>query len=371
MEGDFLKKEFLDYGEELGFSMIKVTAAEVLDVWDQGVKIRNKLDPEARDRWKRMTANPKEILPDAQSIIVAVWPYVPYVKDFPHGVGRYSAHYREYPVGREKAKKLGSFLEKRGYNIVVDPPLPVKAAAHRAGIGCFGKNSIIYAEGYGSWITLHCILTNASMICDESVDKLSDCNFCEACIRACPTGAIQENGIVLPNRCIRNYMLSSDFIPLDIRDKIGTKLLGCDICQQICPKNREIFKKASLPSADEMDIFNISKILSEWKTGLADRMERMAVLIGKNYARAQKVLSMAVIIAGNTKDPYYMPLLAELLSHPHPPIRGHSAWALGKIGGEESKKMLREALESEKNLQVIKEIEQVLKDERRVYGGIL
>ena len=360
MEGDILKKELLAYGKELGFSMIKITSAELLDIWQQGVEVRNKLDPESSKRWEKMTANPKELLPDAKSIIIAVRSYIPYSKDFPQGIGRYSAHYKEYPVGREKIEKLGMFLEQRGYKIIVDPPLPVKVIAHRAGIGYFGKNGLIHTEMYGSWITLHCILTNAPLPQDESVDKLSDCGSCETCIRACPTGAIQEGGIVLPSRCIRNYMLSSDFIPVDIRDKIGLRFLGCDICQQVCPKNREALKKAGLPPKEEMDLFDILNILQEWRTGLKNRMERMAALIGKNYGRAQKVLSMAVIIAGNTKDPTYIPLLSETLNHPHPPIRGHSAWALGKIGGEESVEILKRALAKEKDPRVVEEIEQAL-----------
>jgi hypothetical protein len=86
----------------------------------------------------------------------------------------------------------------------------------------------------------------------------------------------------------------------------------------------------------------------------------MGALIGKNYTRAQKVLSMAVIIAGNTKDSTYVPLLGETLNHPHPPIRGHSAWALGKIGGVESMEMLERALKSETHPQVLEEIKRAL-----------
>jgi epoxyqueuosine reductase len=360
MGENVLKKELLAYGRELGFCMIRITSADPLEIWQQEVEKRQKLDPSVRRRWNGLTANPRELLPDAESIIVAVWPHIPYAEEFPQGIGRYSAHYREYPVGRQKAKMLGAFLAEKGYEVIDDPHLPAKAIAHRAGIGYFGKNGIIHIEGYGSWITLHCILTNAPLPPDESVDKLSDCGPCESCIRACPTGAIQPEGVVLPGRCIRNYMLSSDFIPVDIRDKIGTRILGCDICQQVCPKNREALKKAVLPSENEMVVFDILKILKEWKAGLADRMEQMGALIGKNYTRAQKVLSMAVIIAGNTKDSTYVPLLGETLNHPHPPIRGHSAWALGKIGGVESMEMLERALKSETHPQVLEEIKRAL-----------
>jgi len=360
MEGEVLKKELIAYGQRLGFSGIRITSAEPLEIWKQEIEKRKRIDPETNRYWKRITTDPRDILPSAKSIIVAVRAYIPYPENFPNKIGRYSAHYREYPIGREKAGRLGDFLKQRGYDVVDDPPLPAKAIAHRAGVGYFGKNGVIHINGYGSWITLHCILTNAPLPPDESMDRLSDCGSCVACVRACPTGAIQEGGMVLPDRCIRNYMLSSDFIPVDIRDKIGTRLLGCDSCQAVCPKNGEALKNANLPPENEMEVFDITKILCEWRLGLSERMKQMGELIGNNYARAQKVLSMAVIIAGNTKDPFYIPMLAETLKHPHPPIRGHSAWALGKIGGIKSLQILQRALEDEMHPQVIEEIKQAL-----------
>ena len=89
-------------------------------------------------------------------------------------------------------------------------------------------------------------------------------------------------------------------------------------------------------------------------------MNNMGELIGKNYARAQKILSMAVILAGNSKDKSYIPYLIPLLKHPHAPIRGHSAWAIGKIKADGFEDILNKALIQEKDNRVREEIDRAL-----------
>ena len=240
------------------------------------------------------------------------------------------------------------------------PPLPAKELALRAGLGCFGKNSLIHTRKYGSWISLHFILTDVDLNPDKGMKTITDCGDCDLCIRACPNGAIKEDGQVIPGKCLRHHMLSSEFIPSEIRDKNGNKMLGSAICQMVCPFNKSGVSEATLPSYDEMKLFDIGHILNEWSTGLKKRMDRMGDLIGRNYARSQKVLSTAVILAGNSKDKSYLPALERLLKHPHPPIRGHSAWAIGKIGSLNGavhyKGVLKSALKDEDDIRVLEEI---------------
>ena len=132
----------------------------------------------------------------------------------------------------------------------------------------------------------------------------------------------------------------------------------------VCPFNKSGVSEATLPSYDEMKLFDIGHILNEWSTGLKKRMDRMGDLIGRNYARSQKVLSTAVILAGNSKDKSYLPALERLLKHPHPPIRGHSAWAIGKIGSLNGavhyKGVLKSALKDEDDIRVIEEINRAM-----------
>lgn len=356
MDMDLLKQRLVEYGLDLGFGLVRVTTALPLELWNCQVAIRKEKDPETAYRWENMKYDPKEIIPEANSIVVAVWPHIPHKTKFPDGIARFSAYYREYPKGRDAAMELGEFLKKIGYQAVIHPPLPAKEIAHRAGVGYYGKNALIHTAEFGSWISIHYILTDAKLPPDDSMDEISDCGDCNLCMKACPTGAIEQEGQVMVSKCIRHHMLSSDFIPMEIRDKMGNGMLGCDICQIVCPFNKEGISQATLPSQKEMDLFNVGDILKEWPMGLKNRMKDLGKIIGSNYARSQKVLSACVILAGNSKDKSYLPSLKELLKHPHPPIRGHSAWAMGKIGSAKCRDILSQALDKEEDPRVREEI---------------
>jgi epoxyqueuosine reductase len=353
-----LKNELIEYGKALGFGIIKVTDVKPFDLWKNSIENIKSLDPSTSDSWDKrgMVHDVKDILPSANSIIVAVFPYVPYEVKFPNGYGSYSAHYKYYPIGHESMKKLGEFLIQKGYRAIIDAPFSLKSAANRAGVGYFGKNGVIHTKAYGSFITLHSILTDAKLPADGSMDGISDCGQCSICVNSCPTGAIGPNGAIIQSRCVRYNMHSSDFIPVDIREKIGQRLLGCDICQMVCPRNKMYKDKYVLPPWDEVSPFNIKSLMANWDRGLKGQLSDMGDIIGKNFARAQRILSTAVIIAGNSKDESYIPYLEHTLVHPHPPIRGHSAWAIGRIGGSRGLKILKEALKCEKHPKVLEEI---------------
>lgn len=357
-----LKEYILEYGKGLGFPIIRITSAEPFRLWEDEVKRRKRLDPDTANSWaqRKLTSDPKELLLGARSVVVAVYPYTPFIIEEKGETGTYSAHYQAYPKGREAARKLAEVFETRGYKALADPPLPAKLAAVRAGAGYFGKNGVIHTPGYGSWITLHLILTDAKLPLDDPMLRLSDCGSCKKCIEACPTGAIGERGAVILSRCLRYHMNGSGFIPLDMREKMGTSILGCDACQINCPRNAASKNNWAAPLAEDLEPFDLKAVLTEWKDGLKDRMKRAGDRIGQNYARPRRILSMAVIAAGNTGNPRYIPLLAESLNHPHPPIRGHSAWALGRLKGSEAETALRDALKKETDSRVIEEINQAL-----------
>lgn len=357
-----LKSRLVKRGKELGFPLVGITGVQPFEMWHKALEKRMVLDPEAGKIRDRITFNPRDVMADAKAIVVAVYPYTPYSDDFPPGTGIYSAYYREYPRGRKAAGQLAEVIVKEGYDVIVEPPLPSKAAAYRSGLGWFGRNGVIYTQEYGSWVILYFILTNAPLPLDNRSQLKSLCGNCTLCVKACPTNAISDEGAVLPGRCLRNYMLTSGSVPMDMREKLQNSFLGCEICQKVCPRNRQGILQAQPPPGDEIQAFNIFSILKEWCENDRISLKHMASLIGKNYARSQRVLSAAVIIAGNSGDPEYIPLLVETLKHSYPPIRGHSAWALGKIGGQSGRDALIEALKTETDARVIQEIQNAIQN---------
>lgn len=358
-----MKERIKNKAEQLGFGQISFIPVQPLPVWDEKIETLKSLDPNSSDYWESrgIVSDCKAVMEDAKTIIAAVFPYQPNKYSFPKGQGYYSAHYEAYTKGRKANIELGSIIKVEGYKIVIDPPVPAKQIAYLSGLGKFGKNSLIHHRKFGSFLTLHILLTNAEIAPDEiEIGDITDCGACRLCIEACPMQAITESGVVLISRCLRFHMLSSDIIPLELREKIDNRVVGCDDCQLVCPKNQVSIIQGDNDKTRE-NIFDIEKLLRDAGSGLKKHMEIIGDIIGKNYARAQRVLSMAVIIAGNSGDQSYLPLLADTLYHHHPPIRAHSAWSIGKLGGNSAKELLVEAESRESNPYVKNEIYAAIK----------
>jgi len=361
MDMEVFKKEIIAYGLQLGFSEIRFTSAEAFDDWEAALQKRLQIEDD-REEWMArkagMQADPGEVMDDAMSIVAAILSYRPDAGGGGKDNGQYSPYYRASHKGYGLIQKLGDFIQERGYKAITNPPLPVKAIARRAGVGYFGKNSLIHHPVYGSFISIHVLVSNAPIPPDPPLESLTDCGRCTLCKDACPTGAIQEDGTILLSRCMRRFMGSSGVIPEDIREKMGTRILGCDACQIGCPRNRKI--SAGLKEQEDEALFSIWGLLTETGQDRKKRMARIAEKVGKNYAHSRRLLSLAAIAAGNTGDPRYIPALETTLRLPHPPVRIHSAWSLGRIGGEESRKILQEALKGEGDREVQEAIRRAL-----------
>ena len=122
---------------------------------------------------------------------------------------------------------------------VDDGPMNDRAAAERAGLGWFGKNTNILTSSHGSWIFLAQILTNIKLEPDTLLKKT--CGSCKICIDDCPTNAIVAPYVIDNTKCISFLTIElKGVIPIKLRPLIGTWIFGCDICQDVCPVNRKI-----------------------------------------------------------------------------------------------------------------------------------
>jgi epoxyqueuosine reductase len=353
-----MKERIIEKANKLGFGQISFIPIQPLPLWDEKIETYRALDANIADylESRGIVSDCRAVMEDAETIIAAAFPYLPN-NNFHQEQGYYSAHYEAYPKGRKAITELGNLLIEKGHKVAIDPPIPAKQIAYLSGLGKFGKNCLIHHSKFGSFLTLHIILTNAEIASDDiKIGKITDCGTCSLCIDACPMQAITEDGVILINRCLRFHMMSSGIIPIEVREKMDNRIVGCDECQIVCPKNRPIIQQCDNTYIRE-SIFNIKKLLADAKTGLKAHMDLIGKRIGKNYARTQRVLSMAVIIAGNSCDRSYLPLLADTLQHPHPPIRAHSAWAIGKLGGKSAKELLKKAQNQEINPDIKKEID--------------
>jgi len=149
-------------------------------------------------------------------------------------------------------------------------PFLERCYAEKAGLGYIGKNSMLITEEYGSWVMLAEILTTVELQPDEPNQKRhGHCGACQRCMLHCPTGAIIAPGVVDTSKCISYLTIEKrGEIEQELRAKIGDKIFGCDICQEVCPHNHPKQRSIRtddnefLPLAGVGEFINLQEILS-------------------------------------------------------------------------------------------------------------
>jgi epoxyqueuosine reductase len=191
---------------------------------------------------------------------------------------------------------------------------------------------------------------------------------CTACMDTCPTGAIYEPLKLDPRRCIAfnawrtqdGFPCVTSYIPPEIREKMGTRVHGCDVCQEACPRNSAKLK-AKLPQDPFLvqlaEDFSLPKMLE-----MSDRFyEKTVRPIMYNYISDKKYFQRnAAIALGNTGLAEHIPVLDQAMDNPEELVRGYAAWGLGRIGGEKARSVLERRLKKESSCHVISEIRAVL-----------
>jgi len=313
-----------------------------------------------RDKRKSII-DPKELLDDAQSVIVtAIYDNALLVdKDNPRGRYAHMDLVRVYTaIETHYFEIIRDFLGRHGYETISnkDERVPNKLAASRAGVGKYGKNVVIITEAFGSYVMFVTMITNAPLEYEEHDVYASDCGKCEICLESCPTGAIYKPYKLNRELCITEWLWGT-FVPIHLREKQGNLIFGCGECLVACPKNKKLAPRIEYP----VKIENVSTTpeLIPLVTG-NEEYYRESIASFPMCAGMDAIRGNAIIALGNIGTDTAIDPLCITLTYPNPQIRAYSAWALGKIGGAKAKKALGSALKSKENLDVRKEIQQAL-----------
>ena len=206
------------------------------------------------------------------------------------------------------------------------------------------------------------LLTAATLV-DDGGPGPDHCGSCNACLEACPTGAILEPGVVDARRCVSYWTIEHRGpIPTDMRPGIGRWMFGCDDCQSVCPWNRTFAR--DVPPDGTFEFRDGLRDVDPVEVLALDDPAFHARFAGTHLMRSRRdgLRRNACVVLGNLGDPAAVPALAAALSDADPVVRSHAAWALGRIGGPDARAALLLAAAAERECAVLLEIEAGIRD---------
>jgi epoxyqueuosine reductase len=279
-----------------------------------------------------LAADPTASFPWAATLVVGARSYVPESGSpgpaIP-GTGRISraAASHNYAPLRAALDVVGDLLRKAGYRAEVlcdDHRLMDRAAAVRAGIGWWGKNTMVLVPGLGPWVLLGSVVTDAVIEPDEVTAR--DCGVCSACLPACPTGALITPGVLDARLCLAAWAQTPGVVPSGIREAMGDRIYGCDDCLDACPPGTRVLRSAS----SQRGRVDLAELLLADDQTLLERFghwflpDRDPRIIRRN----------ALIAAGNSGHAPLVALVASYTGHPDWVLRVHAIWAIRQLGGQ-------------------------------------
>jgi epoxyqueuosine reductase len=262
-------------------------------------------------------------------------------------VARYARGRDYHRVVPKRLARLIEFLraERPGTSArayVDTGPVLERAWAARAGLGWTGKHTLTLRESGGSWFVLGVVLTDYPLEPDAPAEDR--CGRCTRCLDVCPTGAIVAPYQVDARLCISYLTIERRGpIPIEMRERIGERVFGCDDCQDACPWNR---LAAESPIADFRPRGDLlDRPLADWldldEDGFQARFQGTALA----RARRDGFLRNVCVALGNRGDATDASRLARALTEdPSPLVRAHAAWALGRLGGAPAREALAAGL---------------------------
>jgi len=272
------------------------------------------------------SCHPERLLPGARTVVSAALCYYAPEPERPAGHGRLPRYTwtDAYAELREKLDRLGRELGG-AYRVLVDANQHVdREGAARAGVGFYGKNTMLITQRHGSWVVLGTLVTDVAL--EPTAPLALDCGSCRLCIDACPTGALDDPGTLDATRCLSYWTQAPASIPRDYRAHIGAQVYGCDICQDVCPWNRGVEKRRQdvQPAADAEPHISLVDWLQASDEELQRRYDRLYV--PRNDARWLR--RNALVAAGNAGGPAEREAVLAYADHEDELLREHAAWAL-------------------------------------------
>ncbi len=286
-----------------------------------------------------LKTNPKQILPNAKSIILTTLNYYqPRINQGNNGqIARYANGRDYHKVFKKKLteldKKLNDLFPNAQTRFFADSgPLLERDYATNANLGYIGKNTMLITPKYGSWVLIGEIIIDQELEYD-SFNQLEHgvCGTCTRCISVCPTKALKSDYTIDAKLCISYLTIENKGpIPIELRPLMGDWVFGCDLCQEICPHNFRQ-KPSTEPNFNQAiagSQIDLQEILS-----MQTEEQFVARFAGSPIMRAKLrgLQRNACVVAGNLKRKDLLPILTQLQQSEDILIAEHADWAVQEI----------------------------------------
>jgi epoxyqueuosine reductase len=335
--------------QRLGFELVGIAPAvtptglhEFLDWLEQGYAGEMKY----LERREEAYEHPRHVLDGVRSVIMLGMNYKTEepAPSSPVGaqqggvvprVARYAQAPTDYhDVIRDRLAELAEFVRRevpgsKTRGIVDTAPLLERDFARLAGLGWFGKNTMLINKKLGSWFFLAALLVDQELDYDAP-HAASHCGTCTRCLDACPTQAFVGPYVLDARRCISYLTIENrGSIPEDLRAGMGDWLFGCDICQEVCPWNRKapVTRAPDLQSVPDLVAPDVAELLTISESEFAERFSATPLA---RPGRAG-IVRNAAIVAGNSGDESLIPALTAALHDESPIVREAAAWGFGRL----------------------------------------
>lgn len=330
---------------DVGFDVVRFGPA---DPGEHGEHFLRWLAAGRHGEMQYLEANRERILdptrwrPGVRSAITLAIDYGGPAAELPGGgrIARYAVGRDYHRWLRERVFTLRTRLEAAGLpfgsmNGGADAvPVLERALAVRSGIGFLAKSAMVISPTHGPYLQLAELLTGEELPPDPPAP--GGCGTCTACLQACPTGAILAPFQVDARRCLSYTTIEQrGFVDPELRAAQGEWLFGCDVCLEVCPFTRKS-GRADVLGIDRPRELQPHRVVQTWTLVdvlAMDEARYAAEFVGTAMRRATRsgMRRNAAIVLGNRGDEAALPALATALHDGDPVVRGHAAWAIGRI----------------------------------------
>jgi epoxyqueuosine reductase len=276
-----------------------------------------------------VSCHPERLLEGARTVVSAALCYAVSGPEPAADEGRLARYtwWDAYEDLRERLDQLGRRLGGE-YRVLVDSNDHVdREGAVRAGVGFYGKNTLVITPSHGSWVVLGTLVTEADV--DPTPRLELDCGSCTLCIDACPTGALDEPGVLDSTRCLSYWTQAPEPIPEDHRAELGSMVYGCDVCQDVCPWNRAIERKRGAASPPPAATPNVS--LRDWLERDGDELVADLDRLYVPRKDPRWLRRNALVAAGNVGSVELAPLLETYAESEDGLLSDAAGWALERM----------------------------------------